>query len=381
MKNKIKSFLKMMIIMRGYSPYFASKVPKMFIKDLTSNNDIPLKQKIWAYQRGFLSSRTNTYRINELNYRNHMPDFDYYNLHPINGIYSEWIADKLKIKYILSSFDEYLPKYYFQLEDDEILRLMDCPSDIDSNMNGILELLKKEGNLALKSISGSLGEGFYKLSYIDDVFYINAKACDMNDVETLYYSLKGYLITEYINAHDSIRKIYDITPNTVRIQVIRDKNKEPKIIGSFIRFGTQQSGVLETPLAGGIIAGIDLKDGKTFDPNVVINHNLQSITLHPDTNENLEIIIPKWSEIKSKIEEISSYIPQLTYLGFDIIVTNEGFKIIEINSLTAPTVISYYYPLFAEEYSREYFIAKFQKRARHFKSILKRLSHDQINPR
>lgn len=380
MKNIIKSFLKKIMIRKGYSPYFASKVPKMFIKDLISNNNVPLKQKIWAYKKGFLSSRINTYQINELNYINHMPDFDYYKLHPIDGMYSSWIDDKLTIKYILSSFDEYLPKYYFQLEDDEILRLIDCPLDIASDMNGVLELLKKERNLALKTISGSLGEGFYKLSHIDGVFYINTKAYDINDVETLFSSLKGYLITEYVNSHDSIRKIYDVTPNTIRIQVIRDKNKEPKIIGSFIRFGTQQSGVLETPLSGGIIAGIDLKDGKTFDPNVVIDHNLQSIKLHPDTKEKLEITIPNWSELTSKIEEISSYIPQLTYLGFDIIVTNEGFKIIEINSLTAPTVISYYYPLFAEEYSRKYFIAKFQKRARYFKSILKRLPRNQINP-
>lgn len=373
MKKVIIGIFKKRMIMKGYSPYFASRIPKMFINDLIKNKNISLKTKIWAYKKGFLSSRTNTYQIDELNYRDHMPDFDYYKLYPIDDKYSAWIDDKLTMKYIFSPFDEYLPKYYFQLEDNEILKLIDCPSDIDCTTSGIIDFLKKEGILALKIISGSLGEGFYKLSYANDTFYINTKACEMEDVETLFSSLKGYLITEYVKAHDSINKIYDITPNTLRIQVIRDENKKPKIIGSFIRFGTQKSGILETPVAGGIIAGIDLKNGNIFNPNIIINNDLINIKLHPDTNENLEIIIPKWDDIKSKIEEISSYTPQLTYLGFDIIITNKGFKIIEINSLTAPTVISYYHPLFANEYGKEYFIKKFQKREGKFKYILKLL--------
>ncbi|MBP1910297.1 sugar-transfer associated ATP-grasp domain-containing protein [Methanolobus bombayensis] len=380
MKKIIKYLLKKIMITKGYSPYFASKIPKMVIEDLIQNKNVSLQKKIWAYKRGFLSSRTNTYQINELNYRNHIPDFDYYKLHPINGKYSAWIDDKLTMKYIFSPFDEYLPKYYFQLEDNEILRLMDCPLDIDSTTNGILELLKKEGNLALKIISGSLGEGFYKLSYANGTYYINSKVCEMKDIETLFSSLKGYLITEYIKAHDVINKIYDITPNTLRIQVIRDENKKPKIIGSFIRFGTQKSGILETPVAGGIIAGIDLKNGKIYNPNIIINDDLKNIKVHPDTNENLEIIIPKWDDLKSKIEEISSYTPQLTYLGFDIIITNKGFKIIEINSLTSSTVISYYYPLFADEYGKEYFIKKFQEKEEKFRHILKSLKSDKINP-
>lgn len=36
--------------------------------------------------------------------------------------------------------------------------------------------------------------------------------------------------------------------------------------------------------------------------------------------------------------------PQLSYLGFDIIITDDGFKIIEINSLSALTFLAYYNP-------------------------------------
>jgi glutathione synthase/RimK-type ligase-like ATP-grasp enzyme len=94
---------------------------------------------------------------------------------------------------------------------------------------------------------------------------------------------------------------------------------------------------------------------------------------HPDTNESLEISLPHWDEIVSKIQDILSYLPQLTYVGFDIVITDQGFNILEINSLTSINGISYYYPYFADEYSREYFINKFSKRPEKFKRVLEQL--------
>lgn len=366
------------MLKKGYSSYFAVIVPKKFITDLTQNKDIGLKKKVWAYKNGFLSSRVKIYRINESNYKKHIPDFDYYKLSPLNGKYSVWIDDKLTMKYILSPFNEYLPEYYFHIEGSEILKLMECPSEISTNVNGIVELLKHKKNLALKPLSGSLGEGFYKISCSNDSFFINSKISNFEEIANLLASSKNYLITEYINAHSSIRNIYDKTPNTIRIQIMRNEYKKPKVIGSFIRFGTEKSGILETPLAGGIIAGVDVKTGKTFDPNIIIGNELKNIEFHPDTYECLYIEIPRWNEIILKVQEIASYIPQLTYLGFDVIVTNEGFKIIEVNSLTAPTVLSYYYPLLEDEYSIEYFTRKFQAKPAYYKNILKTLDETQI---
>lgn len=374
MKTITLKILRKVMMKKGYSSYFASRVPQMFIKDLLQSENISFKQKKWAYQKGFLSSRAHTYRINESNYKDHMPDFDYYKLSPIDGRYSAWIDDKLTMKYMLRPFDEYLPEYYFQLTESGILRLMDCPCDIGSDLSGVLELLRREGHLTFKALAGSLGEGFYKLSYKNNIYCINNKTSDLKDVEALLLNLKGYLVTEYILSHDSIRKIYDVTPNTLRVQLIRNEDKKPKITGSFIRFGTRESGVLETPLAGGIIAGVDLINGRTFDANIIINQNLKNIKYHPDTNEDLELVLPAWEDIKLKVEEISDYMPQLSYLGFDIIITNEGFRIIEINSLTAPTVLSYYYPLFADGYSKEYFTKKCQMRPTKFRRLLKMLS-------
>jgi len=373
-KKIANRFFTRMMIKKGYSSYFASKLPKMIIDDFVQSKSVSLKMKIWAYRRGFLSSKANIYEINETNFRDHLPDFEYYKLHPLNGRYSKWIDDKLSMKYVLSPFSDYLPKYYFQLEENEILRLMDCPDGISPTIDGILSLLQKEGNLALKLYSGTRGNGFYRLSYHDGDYFLNTEKADKASVNNLLSVLKGYLITEYIVSHDIIKKIYEKTPNTLRLQLVKNIDKKPRIIGSFIRFGTSNSGILETPLAGGVLAGININNGKIFEAIIICDNNLKHLKYHPDTGETMEIQLPNWDNMVLKIKEILEYLPQLTYVGFDVVITNRGFKILEINSLTSIHGISYYYPYFADEYAREYFIAKFQERPDKFRRILKQLN-------
>lgn len=346
------------------------------IKKDISNKGVPFRIKVWAWKRGFMGARVYTFGINEQNYRNQIPDFDYYKLHPINGNHSKWIDDKLTMKYILAHFNEYLPKYYFQIEDGEILKLPDCPNGIDPNVEGILDLFKLpggEGNLALKPLAGSLGKGFYKLTCKDTMFFTNDKKTRLNEIKNLLKSLKGYLVTEYIMAHKEIRKIYEATPNTLRVQLIRDNNN-PKITGACMRFGTSQSGLLETTAAGVIYANVGLSDGFIHEPKRVVNNLLENLHLHPDSKEILEIMLPHWEIIKEIVLEISNYLPQLSYLGFDIIITDKSFKIIEINSLSALTFLPYYFPFFEDKYSKTFFKRKFNERPRHFRRVLRNLT-------
>lgn len=356
----------------GFKGYSCSLMINAIKNDILNKN-VPISTKLWAWKRGFTGTRVHGFDINESNYKSHMPDFDYYKLHPINGKYSSWIDDKLTSKYILSPFNEYMPKYYFHIKEGELLRLMDCPEDINSDIDGIIDLIKRDGDLALKLLAGSLGAGFYRLTYKNDNFYVNTKETSLTELKKIIESLKGYLVTEYITSHKEIRKIYDVTPNTLRVQVIRDKNKDPEVIGDFMRFGTKKSGMLEITAAGTIFTGVNIKTGTIFDANRLMDNKLESLVLHPDTNQNMEIILPNWSEIKQKVLDISDYIPQLSYLGFDIIITNDGFKIIEINSLSALTFLPYYFPFFENEYSKQFFIRKFKENPKHFKRVLKML--------
>ena len=60
----------------------------------------------------------------------------------MNGLYNNWIADKLTIRYMLQPFAEYLPENYYQVSKMGILRLMDCPGGFNATIEDIFRLLR-----------------------------------------------------------------------------------------------------------------------------------------------------------------------------------------------------------------------------------------------
>ena len=274
-------------------------------------------------------------------------------LHPLNGGYSQWIDDKLTMRYVFSAYAEYMPKYYFQISDGRVSKLMDCPESISviPDFSDVITLLKKEEVLVLKSLTGYGGAGFYKLSFTNDNIYINNILSTLSDIQLLLSSLKSYIVSEYVYGHQVLRKIYSVTPGTLRLMIIHDYPKEPKITGAFMQFGGKQTGMVDNACAGGIYCGVRLSDGGLFDAKLE-DDNGQTIGTksHPDTGANIEgEILPNWGFITKKIIEIVSSFPQLAYMGFDIIITDDGFKFIEINSHLGSSYIQAFYPLMENE--------------------------------
>ena len=159
-----------------YNPKCSYQLFMLRYDDIFKNKKTTLSQKIWAQKRGFLSENISYLGLTDDNYTNYLSDFDYFQLHPINGAYSRWIDGKVTIKFILQPFSEFLPKYYYHIYDNEVLKLMDCPEGLDSGIQGIIDLLKTTRFLAAKPVSGTLGEGFYKLAYDGQDYLLNDKS-------------------------------------------------------------------------------------------------------------------------------------------------------------------------------------------------------------
>ena len=64
----------------------------------------------------------------------------------------------------------------------------------------------------------------------------------------------------------------------------------------------------------------------------IINHEIIACSVHPDSGIAIEGIVPNWGKIKAGILEISQYIFPLEYLGFDVVITEDSFTILEINT-------------------------------------------------
>lgn len=86
---------------------------------------------------------------------------------------------------------------------------------------------------------------------------------------------------------------------------------------------------------------------------------------HPDTGEEVCGPVPHWSEICDKLLEMHRYLADLDYLGWDVVVTDDGFKILEVNSLTAITPVQFFHPIMRDSVLNQFFNqAKENKRNR-----------------
>lgn len=317
------------------------------------------QEKYWAHQRGFYSYRIKQYHLTEENYRDILSDYDYKQIRPLNCRYHKWLWNKVMAYFVLSPFQPYLPTYYFRLIPVHG-KITVIPYDAAYNIGTVADvvtLLRQKGKLALKPGVGSHGEGFYKLTFIDECFYVNDKAQSVGEVLHLLNTLQStYIVSEYIEMHRELKRIYDKVACTVRVMTICDGAQSP-IKNAYFRIGTSFTGNTDNLGSGGIAAPIDLATGRFEHAELLVEHAFQPCATHPDTGAALQGQLPHWAEIKTKIEEICAYLSPLEYLGFDIVITEDAFRILEINTHQD----LHKYPDYPQEV-KDYFNKKVQQR-------------------
>lgn len=321
---------------QSYMGFMMKNWQKDLIKDWLKT-DTSIWEKIWAHRRGFLSFRIKQYDLKDDNLDDFLPDRAYRKLRPINNEFVSWVYDKVVTRYILDKNKEYLPEYYYHLiyinSEKVIMSLHDCPKDCTNDISGVLKLLKQKKKLILKPSEGSHGKGVFKIECFNDNYIVNDIIVDENVLIDKIESLKGfYNITEYIEMHSVLKKFYDKTTYTIRIMVINEHGVDPWLANAYMRIAATSTGVTDNISDGGICARIDITTGEIFEPEQIINHVIMPCRFHPDTGVEIKGKVPNWELVKDGVLDVSRYIGQLEYLGFDVVVTEDGFKILEINT-------------------------------------------------
>lgn len=328
----------------------------------------PLRDKIWAVKRGFYPSRIDLWGLNEDNYTRYLSDFNYRKLFPLNNGFQIWLDDKLTTRYVFQDtrIKDFMPRYYLYIENDgNYSYLMDFDGQIPKDSNALLNLLREEKALALKPLAGSLGIGFIKLEIKQGEIYANNELLSTEKYEELKKSLRGYIVTEYCHQHSQLDRVWDKSECTLRIIMAKFKDKycggKTKSILSYARFGTSLSSSTSNMSQGGVGVCFDFETGildnvfyrkKGFDKNGQTMHDA-----HPDTH----VIVggqrlPNWDIVKKGLYDIVDYFSTLEYFGFDVIITDDGFKICEINSLPGLDIEQVMFgPILDNEVARQFY--------------------------
>lgn len=325
----------------------------MFVKKLRDDElSFPIEDmetRKWALERGFFPGRIKMYGLTEENYKDYMPEFQYFMLHPMNNHFLKWL-DKTTLKYILNSngCEDTMPEYYAYVENDlcggRFTYLMDCPEDIPKDQDFLWNLLQKKKTLAMKPNSGSSGGlGFIKLEQREDGLYENNKPIDMARFEVIRDTMRNYVITEYCYQHEELAKVWPESECTLRVIMCKDPTEDRyakttwSCAVSLARFGSALSGGASNMSAGGIGIGFDFETGRYRDFCIrykkFTEDGVWKFDRHPDTNVEWRVSgLPNWPMVRSKLEAICQHISSLDYLGFDIIITPDGMKLCEINT-------------------------------------------------
>ena len=308
-----------------------------------------IEKRKWALERGFYPGRIELYGLTEENYKNYVPDYQYFMLHPMNNHFLKWL-DKTTLKYVLNSngCEDTMPEYYAYVENDlcgaRFTYLMDCPNDIPKDKDFLWNLLQKKKVLAMKPNSGTSGGlGFIKLEQRDDGLYENNKLIDMERFEVIRDTMRNYIITEYAHQHEDLATVWPESECTLRVIMCKDPTEDryaPTTWSnavSYARFGTSINGGASNLCSGGVGVGFDFETGKYNDLCIRYKRYTPDgkwmLEKHPDTNVEWKTsCLPNWELVRSKIDAICQHVSSLDFLGLDIIITEKGMKLCEINS-------------------------------------------------
>lgn len=325
---------------KGYSNATAVYYGKQLFNELygRDKDKYTREEKVWAEKLGFLAEEVRVLQLNEENYKNYISGRDYHLLDPIDPFTKRLVDGKLVIPYTIGGrFPQYLPKYYCWIMDENTLVPMN--DNMIYNYEGVEDYLKKlldvVGCLAIKPYTGAGGIGFLKLEKKGNQYYANNDlVSDFAEVTRLISD--KYLVTEYVRQCREFDEVWGDSAATLRVISINKEGK-PHTFVSYVRFGTEISKGACNLTSGGVAVPFDWETGayypKMYRYIDYCDDGKYIIDKHPDSGVSLAgKMVPHFEQVKQLVNDICGFMSVHTYFGFDIMITDDGVKICEINS-------------------------------------------------
>ena len=315
---------------------------------------------LWNYIHGFTRETRELNGITKTNYTSFLDNRRYTAGHPYNRIFSSIIDNKLYLPYLLKDYPDNVPQYYFFIDKGMVYSMNKLCQD---GVRGLLDLVKEKKKLALKQTHSSFGKGFYLIEegLLSDSVKVNKTNMDSMEFCKLLDRLHDYVCTEYVEQHEYSRNVCSTSLNTIRFLCVRDEESGRFYIARcFHRFGVE--GSIVDNLGGGgkaYLFFIDIETG-TLKGNGMFalgagEHYSDNIE-YPEAKAYKGMIIPGFEKVKNSVLDISNSFPFLRYVGWDVAVTNEGFKIIEANSFTSLGILQREGGFLDDEKLRKFFL-------------------------
>lgn len=198
-----------------------------------------------------------------------------------------------------------------------------CLSD---ERQSIYSFFAEHDHIVVKPKTGDSGNGVFVLH--------GCQKMGKTDIDAIVHDHTDCIIEEVLYNHEALNCLNPSSLNTMRIITIRT-GEALDILFAGIRYGAKGAEI-DNISQGGYIAPIDIDSGVICGPSLQ-KKNIARVDSIEENYEGLKI--PYWENLYEYLLRLTSVIPEMRYMAWDIAITEHGFATIEGNHSSGNTII------------------------------------------
>ncbi|HVS02913.1 MAG TPA: sugar-transfer associated ATP-grasp domain-containing protein [Thermoanaerobaculia bacterium] len=304
---------------------------------------------LWAYRHGYLPQQVALYRLPNAEQEAYLSDRDWVRtLSRINGAYTVLLQNKLVLHRLLAGHRDHLPEVYGVLWRG---RFLPEPGSGTDSLPGLLDRVERAGGgtgLVVKPVEGAFGRGIQMLRPAadegDDAWTVNGQRLERRSLLDRLAAAaiaEPQLVSEIVHQAAYACGLYPHSSNSLRVVMMRDPaSAEPFVAAAVQRVGVAASRPVDNFTAGGLSAPVHVASGE-------IGMALQRIggdppvrhAVHPETGAPIRgVLVPGWRDVQERLTSMMQTLPFIAYVGWDVLITEGGFKVLEGNANPDPNL-------------------------------------------
>lgn len=189
---------------------------------------------------------------------------------------------------------------------------------LDNNVEELIEFIKEHNAIIVKPVDATGGNGVEKFTYIND-----------EESKKLYDKLienNQLLVEDCIKQHRDMNKLYEKSVNTLRMFTFI-RNGQAHFLQAVLKIGN--GGVVDNFSSGGMYTYVD-ENGTVFveaidrDDNIFYEHPISKTKI-------VGFKVPMFKEAVNLVKECAKVVPEVSYVGWDVAISENGPVIVEGN--------------------------------------------------
>lgn len=289
----------------------------------------------WAICGGYMCDQVHLYRLNEGTRAQYLSEFDWYRSRVINAPYDTMLNNKVLCAQMLEPYAT-IPAVLYFMEKGHIVRARDAHGW--ATQDEVLGCIREEGCVFIKPVASGKGKGVHLLGYDGAGYSIDLKPATEAEMRA-QISSNDWHICRYAEQGTFLNGIFPDVANTVRAVTMRDPaTGEYRLFFAVLRIGTRTTIPVDNGSKGGLVAKVDLETGELSEARS-IQADVHMDT-HPDTGAQIKgARIPNWRQVERDLVQLAAHLPFVEFVAWDILLTDDGFTVIEANASSGVNII------------------------------------------